>query len=142
MLGQILSQLADVDNWLDDAASDLYHDEPLAQDWARIAKIGEEMGEVVNAFILLTGQNPRKPKSGTMDDVTGELADVAYTAILAMLHFTKNKEHVGAILVDKARALSARMVQAKMAARREVPKELAMPYGDLTGYTGMSGSML
>ena len=32
------------DAWLDAKVSDIYKDQPLAQDWARVAKISEEAG--------------------------------------------------------------------------------------------------
>ena len=31
-----------LDNWLDTAVADIYKDQPLAQDWARVAKVTEE----------------------------------------------------------------------------------------------------
>jgi hypothetical protein len=50
--GQITMQLdlhglTAMDLWLDDAVSDSYKEQPLAQDWARIAKIAEEAGEAI-----------------------------------------------------------------------------------------------
>src|SRR5258707_14829877 len=66
-----LSQLAWIDTWLDDNVSQSYKNEPLAQDWARISKVSEELGEAVNAFVGTTGQNPRKGLTHDMDDVLG-----------------------------------------------------------------------
>lgn len=82
--------LATLDEWLDENVSERYKLEPLAQDWARISKIGEEYGEVVDAFIGITGQNPRKGVYGTSEDVNNELIDVALTALLALQHRTKS----------------------------------------------------
>lgn len=140
MLGQILSDLAQVDTWLDEYVSRAYKDQPLAQDWARIAKVGEEFGEVVDAYIAYTGQNPRKPAPGAMGDVMKELTDVAYTAILAMLHFTKDPATVGTWLVEGSRALSRRMMEDKsrraheaMIARLDAANgayDMAPPMGD------------
>ncbi|WP_146778960.1 MazG-like family protein [Actinomadura craniellae] len=48
-------------------------------------KIAEEFGEAVQAYIGVTGQNPRKGVHGTRDDVQKELADVIITAGIAMI---------------------------------------------------------
>lgn len=79
-----------IDEWLDAGVSRAYKDEPLAQDWARISKIQEELGETVRAFIGATGQNPRKGYTHDMTSVVSELLDVACTALLAVQHFTKD----------------------------------------------------
>jgi NTP pyrophosphatase (non-canonical NTP hydrolase) len=87
-----------LDTWLDEQVAEQYKEQPLAQDWARIAKIGEEFGEVVSAFIGVTGQNPRKGFIGSQDDVDDELADVALTAILALQHRTGDVETTEGII--------------------------------------------
>lgn len=79
-----------IDQFLDENVSQEYKDQPLAQDWARICKGIEELGESVDAFIGATEQNPRKGKNHSMVEVMDELADTALTAIYAMQHFTKN----------------------------------------------------
>jgi hypothetical protein len=93
-------QLAEFDCYLDECVSADYKAEPLAQDWARISKVSEELGEAVAKFILLTGQNPRKGMHGSMDDVLEELADTAFTAIYAIQHFTKNDARTRQVLRD------------------------------------------
>lgn len=113
MLGQILSDMSKVDMWLDENSPELRSGQPLAQDWARIAKISEEVGEVVQAFMLHTGSNPRKGKGENMDAVLCELTDVIYTAILAMLHFTKDPALVGRYMADANVRLSKRMIEDK-----------------------------
>ncbi|WP_239159309.1 MazG-like family protein [Winogradskya humida] len=50
----------------------------------RIAKITEEAGEAVQAWIGVLGQNPRKGITHTREDVAGELADVVFTALVAI----------------------------------------------------------
>ncbi|MCW2898884.1 MAG: hypothetical protein JWO67_1149 [Streptosporangiaceae bacterium] len=50
-----------------------------------IMKIAEEFGEAVQAYIGVTGQNPRKGVYGTREDVQKELADVIVTAGIAMI---------------------------------------------------------
>jgi phosphoribosyl-ATP pyrophosphohydrolase len=98
-----------IDEWLDAYAGLKYQDQPLAQDWARLAKIMEEGGEAVQAFIGLTGQNPRKGVTHTSDDVLNELADVAFTAVFCMQHFTKNTDEVRRILRVKLAKIATRV---------------------------------
>lgn len=62
------------------------HRDPEANTWGRISKIAEEFGEAIQAYIGVTGQNPRKGPYGTNDDVLRELLDVAFTAIGAYEH--------------------------------------------------------
>lgn len=54
----------------------------------RVMKLGEETGEVVAAYIGMTGQNPRKGVTGTVEDVADELCDVIVTAMVALRTFT------------------------------------------------------
>jgi len=114
----MLTELARVDEWLDDAVSQEYKDQPLAQDWARISKIGEELGEAIDAFILYTGQNPRKQSTELLDDTLLELADVVMTGILAMLHLTKDQAAVGNILLTKMRSIARRVAEHKIKANK------------------------
>jgi hypothetical protein len=82
-----------IDLHLDAEVGQDYLEQPLAQDWARIAKVQEECGEAIAELILWTKQNPRKALRGdtrTKDDVLKELADVVITGALAMQHFTKD----------------------------------------------------
>lgn len=83
-------RIADI--WLDEKVSKEYQQQPLAQDWARVAKIIEETGEAIDALIRATGQNPRKPRDlHARHEMLSELADTAMTAILGMQHFTKDE---------------------------------------------------
>ncbi|RAO31651.1 hypothetical protein ONO23_03411 [Micromonospora noduli] len=50
----------------------------------RILKLTEEVGEASAAWIGLLGQNPRKGVTHTREDVAAELADVAFTALVAI----------------------------------------------------------
>lgn len=50
----------------------------------RVLKLSEEVGEVAEAVIGATGQNPRKGVSHTWDDVRSELCDVVITAMVAL----------------------------------------------------------
>jgi hypothetical protein len=63
--------------------------------WGRLAKLAEETGEVVAAYIGMTGQNPRKGVTHTEQDVYDELLDVAVTALGAAEH---PAGHQGAVL--------------------------------------------
>lgn len=50
----------------------------------RIMKITEEAGEAAQAWIGVLGQNPRKGVTHSTEDVVGELADVVFTALVAI----------------------------------------------------------
>jgi len=50
----------------------------------RILKLTEEAGEVAQAWIGATGQNPRKGTTHTTTDVADELCDVIVTAACAL----------------------------------------------------------
>lgn len=79
-----------LDVWLDANVSEAYKAQPLAQDWARITKVAEELGEAIQAFIGYTGQNPRKGFQGSKTDMLNEMADVIITGQLCIQHFTKD----------------------------------------------------
>lgn len=90
-----------IDRHLDAEVGQDYKDQPLAQDWARIAKVQEELGEAIDNLILWTRQNPRKALRGDtreLTDVLKELADVVITGALAMQHFTKDVTETHRIL--------------------------------------------
>jgi hypothetical protein len=115
----MLETLSEVDKWLDEYVAVEYSQQPKAQDWARISKVGEELGEAIQAFISATGQNPRKPRTDDLLPVLDELADTALTSILAMLHFTKQPSLVGRLLTDKTRKIAVRMAEHKTKVSRE-----------------------
>ena len=73
-------------DWLDSANA---HRDPEARTWGRLAKLAEESGEVVEAYIGFTGQNPRKGNTHLLGDVLKELMDVALTALQAYHHLTQ-----------------------------------------------------
>jgi hypothetical protein len=62
--------------------------DPEALHLHRVIKVGEEAGEVVSALIGWTGANPRKGQTHTLDELVGELLDVAVTALGAIEHLT------------------------------------------------------
>lgn len=55
---------------------------PEQQRLLQLLKIQEEAGEVAEAAIGATGQNPRKGHSHTWADVRAEVCDVAVTALV------------------------------------------------------------
>ena len=85
--------LVALSEWID--ASNAHRDREAVA-WGRIAKIGEEFGEVIAAHIGATGQNPRKAVTHDNMDVIQELLDVAVTALGAVEHLT---DHAGSALV-------------------------------------------
>ncbi len=75
--------LVALSRWIDAGNA---HRDPEAVTWGRLAKIAEEAGEVIAAYIGATGQNPRKGITGTHLEVIEELLDVAVTALAAIEH--------------------------------------------------------
>jgi NTP pyrophosphatase (non-canonical NTP hydrolase) len=60
----------------------------------RMLKLSEEVGEVAEAVIGATGQNPRKGVTHTWEDVQGELCDVVITALVALRTLTPEAREV------------------------------------------------
>jgi NTP pyrophosphatase (non-canonical NTP hydrolase) len=60
----------------------------------RMLKLSEEVGEVAQAVIGVTGQNPRKGVTHTWEDVQGELCDVVITALVALRTLTPDTQQV------------------------------------------------
>jgi hypothetical protein len=86
--GEVGARAAVLSRWVDDG---LAGRDPETIVWHRVAKIGEEAGEVIDALIGATGGNPRKGVVGSMDHVVKELLDVAATALGAVEHLTGNQ---------------------------------------------------
>ena len=86
----------------DDNVSQIYKDQPLAQDWARLAKVVEEHGEAVRELITTTGRNPRKPTEDRHQEMLIESADTAMSAIYAIQHFTKDIRETREVLQMRA----------------------------------------
>lgn len=102
---EISADLATVSRWIDEGNAGRNLE---AATWARLAKISEEAGEVVAAYIGVTGQNPRKGVSHTMNDVQEELLDVAITALAALEHIRGHDCRSMDLLVDKIVRTKAR----------------------------------
>jgi hypothetical protein len=106
----MIEAIKEIDDWLDNGASSEYKEQPLAQDWARISKLAEEVGEAISEFILATGQNPRKGKDLLAEErMLLEMADVVWGGVLCIQHFTKNWWRTEDILRGKLEALHARV---------------------------------
>jgi NTP pyrophosphatase (non-canonical NTP hydrolase) len=60
----------------------------------RVLKLSEEVGEVAQAVIGATGQNPRKGTSHNWEDVQAELCDVVITALVALRTLTPEAREV------------------------------------------------
>lgn len=89
MRESVAASLATLSRWIDDAPGNAGRDSE-ALTWGRLAKVAEESGEVIEAFIGATGQNPRKGFTHGVGDVGKELLDVAVTALAAYEHLTGN----------------------------------------------------
>jgi len=105
--GELFLELASIimrmDEYLDSEVSPDYKAQPLAQDWARVAKCGEESGEAIDALIGVTAQNPRKGEYSSKEELYAELADVALTGMYGLQHFTKNDADTLEIILARAR---------------------------------------
>ncbi|WP_338778078.1 MazG-like family protein [Streptomyces sp. DG1A-41] len=79
----------------------------------RILKLSEEVGEVAEAVIGATGQNPRKGVTHTWDDVQSELCDVVITALVALRTLTPQAREVFARHLERvAQRSTAQSAQA------------------------------
>ncbi|HEV2639634.1 MAG TPA: MazG-like family protein [Actinocrinis sp.] len=67
---------------------------PETERLLRLMKLSEEVGEVAEAVIGVTGQNPRKGVTHTWDDVNAELCDVILTAMVALTTLTPDARQV------------------------------------------------
>lgn len=93
------SALADPDLWttVDALWKWLEADQPVGGREGlllRMLKLSEEVGEVAEAVIGATGQNPRKGVTHTWDDVEAELCDVVITAMVALRTLTPEAREV------------------------------------------------
>lgn len=105
--------IRNIDEWLDANVSQQYKDQPLAQDWARVSKASEEIGEAISELILHTGQNPRKvcgDITATQAKMLIEMAQVSLTGILGIQHFTKDTWITRSILMSALKTLENRIM--------------------------------
>ncbi|WP_328496688.1 MazG-like family protein [Streptomyces sp. NBC_00414] len=83
--GDLWESIEQLQDWLARAQPDRPPQETLL---LRMLKLSEEVGEVAEAVIGATGQNPRKGTSHSWDDVRSELCDVIITAAVALRTLT------------------------------------------------------
>jgi len=106
--------------WLDRHNGDGPHETAL-----RPLKLSEETGEVMRAYIGMTGQNPRKGITHTPGDVAAELCDVILSAMTALHRFTDDPEATFTATVrarnERLTALIARESGRCEAAHRDDP---------------------
>jgi NTP pyrophosphatase (non-canonical NTP hydrolase) len=76
--------------WLDRSSTQ----PPETDKLLRLLKLSEEVGEVAQAVIGVTGQNPRKGITHTWDDVHAELCDVIVTAMVVLASLTPDAQAV------------------------------------------------
>ncbi|MEU1687516.1 hypothetical protein [Micromonospora sp. NPDC005707] len=69
----------------------------------RLLKLTEEAGEAAAAWIGVLGQNPRKGVTHTREEVAAELADVAFTALVAIESLGLDAQTLLAACAAKAR---------------------------------------
>ncbi|MFH8813065.1 MazG-like family protein [Streptomyces hygroscopicus] len=67
----------------------------------RLMKLVEEAGEVMEAYIGMVGQNPRKGITHKPKDVAAELCDVILTAAVALHRFADDPERFMAEHADR-----------------------------------------
>ena len=101
------ARIVALSRWVDDAPLNAARP-AAALTWLRIAKIGEELGEVIAAMIAADGSNPRKGVHGTMDHVVKELLDTALTVLCAYEHVTGHTGHGLAALFGHIEAVYQR----------------------------------
>lgn len=90
-MGYVQEAITDLSRWVDEAPKNAARD-PEARTWGRLAKVCEEAGEVIAAYIGATAQNPRKGRTHDMAAVEEELLDTALTALAAYEHVTGNQK--------------------------------------------------
>ena len=100
------SHVRDALAWLDNA-----NGRSEIENLARMAKIMEELGEAINAHVGYTGQNPRKGKYATVDDIRYELCDVLLSAAVALATWTGDatsaERYFTSYLIKKSAKLSS-----------------------------------
>ena len=106
----------------------------------RLMKLTEETGEVMQAYIGMTGQNPRKGVTHTAEEVADELCDVIVTAMVALHQFTEEPAKVFKAKVQRIAErvevkagplVSAEEIEARLAAAKaEVARRRGAEVGD------------
>lgn len=103
----LATTVAALSRWVDTAPCNASRD-PEALGWHRVAKVGEEAGEAISAYLGSMGGNPRKGVCNTREDVSEELLDTALAALGAWEHLTGNQGFSLTALKDKAERVAIR----------------------------------
>ena len=129
-----MKELAEISRWVDDHPANKARS-PEAQLWGRVSKVAEEHGETIQALIAVTGQNPRKPASGSMDQVVKELLDTAVTALAAVEHIDGNSGQSLIMMVDHILVLMDRGgLAVDPSAKRDLAAQLLRSANEAEGY--------
>jgi NTP pyrophosphatase (non-canonical NTP hydrolase) len=80
--------------------------------WRRIAKVQEEAGEVMEAWLGYLGENPRKGRTHSLEDVIAELLDVAGAALGAVEHLTGDQAASVRLLAERICFVRGRLAEA------------------------------
>jgi NTP pyrophosphatase (non-canonical NTP hydrolase) len=83
-------RLAEISKWIDESPANQANTATTNLVMRTTVKLSEEIGEVGAAIIGMTGQNPRKGVTHSIEDVRKELLDVALTALTAVEHVSGN----------------------------------------------------
>lgn len=102
-MSDLFTDIADITAWLDKSNTHIPGDDAM-----RVLKLTEEAGEAAAAYIGMVGQNPRKGVTHTLEDLLGELADVAVTALAAIQHFTRDEDSTRRVIAAKLDRIIAR----------------------------------
>lgn len=87
--------------WIDSTYPDGMQEDLVVH--RRVGKVAEEVGEVTAAIGGYFAENPRKGQSHTIDDLQGELLDVAFAALGAWEHLNGNTGAAGTALLTRLR---------------------------------------
>lgn len=74
----------------------------------RVLKIAEKLGEATEAYIGVSGLNPRKGTTHSNDQLADEIADVALAALVALGAFTADPIQR---LTNRVRAVAKRHIR-------------------------------
>ncbi len=102
-------KVSGISQWVDTSPANAARD-PEALGWHRVTKVAEEAGEVVSAWLLYTGGNPRK-EVGPLNDVIEELLDTAIAALGGVEHLTGNSGVALGLMFDKIDRVHERAMQ-------------------------------
>lgn len=106
-VAEAADRLAALSRWIDESPANAGRDRE-ALGWHRVAKVSEEAGEAVSAWLGYTGGNPRKGVTHELGDVIGELLDTATAALAGVEHLTGNQGHSMWMLLEKINTVHKR----------------------------------